>query len=218
MICPRRCYTAAYAATGGNHRHSTASERRFDGTAESSARASSAGHRLEHQHDGGNVRGAGLAGRGTRVNNAFADNSDDTGRAEAMTQLTAPMAAGRTLRVAILLKLHDPAALDKLITAQQDPASPSYRQWLTPASFASRFGPTQDEAHRVTAWLTARASRSFGLAGQSPDSSPSDRGECRLRLRCQIRHLRGWPSVRQSERSAASHVNCAANRLDRRPG
>src|SRR5579863_6806516 len=31
-------------------------------------------------------------------------------------------------------------ALDALLRDQQNPSSPSYRQWLTPAQFAERFG------------------------------------------------------------------------------
>jgi pseudomonalisin len=43
--------------------------------------------------------------------------------------------------------------LDALIEAQQDPSSPEYHRWLAPDTFAERFGISQDDIDRVTAWL-----------------------------------------------------------------
>jgi len=85
---------------------------------------------------------------------AFARNFDDTGRAEALSQLTSPIAANRTLKLAVMLKLHNRAVLDRLISEQQERSSPYYRQWLTPASFGSRFGPSRNELNLVKSWLT----------------------------------------------------------------
>ena len=45
------------------------------------------------------------------------------------------------------------AALDELVAAQQDPSSPLYHQWLTPAEFGARFGASDDQLARVTAWV-----------------------------------------------------------------
>src|SRR5271163_4217219 len=36
-------------------------------------------------------------------------------------------------------------ALDTLIQAQQDPGSPEYHRWLTPDTFAERFGVSRDD-------------------------------------------------------------------------
>ena len=47
------------------------------------------------------------------------------------------------------------AALDALVEAQQDPGSPQYQQWLTPAQFAAQFGVGGPELALVTAWLAA---------------------------------------------------------------
>ena len=44
-------------------------------------------------------------------------------------------------------------ALDKLLKDQQDPASPSYHKWLTPAQFGGRFGLSQNDVNKVVAWL-----------------------------------------------------------------
>ena len=60
------------------------------------------------------------------------------------------------------------AALDALVDAQQDPASPQYHQWLTPAAFGDRFGANQQDLARVTAWLTAH--------GFTIDEIPAGRG------------------------------------------
>ena len=44
-------------------------------------------------------------------------------------------------------------ALDALIVAQQDPASPQYQKWLTPEAFADQFGVSENDVDQVTAWL-----------------------------------------------------------------
>ena len=45
------------------------------------------------------------------------------------------------------------AALDALIKAQQDPGSPQYHEWLTPAEFGAQFGVDGPELALVTSWL-----------------------------------------------------------------
>ncbi len=47
------------------------------------------------------------------------------------------------------------AALDALVEAQQDPSSPQYQQWLTPAEFGAEFGASDTQLAQVTSWLTA---------------------------------------------------------------
>lgn len=44
-------------------------------------------------------------------------------------------------------------ALDQLIAAQQDPASPQYQKWLTADEFADQFGVSENDVDQVTAWL-----------------------------------------------------------------
>ena len=51
------------------------------------------------------------------------------------------------------------AALDKLLDEQQDPTSPNYHQWLTPAQFGDRFGLSPADFAKVSAWLTSRGLR-----------------------------------------------------------
>lgn len=45
------------------------------------------------------------------------------------------------------------ADLKQLLSAQLDPASPTYHHWLTPEKFAKRFGMTDDRLAALTAWL-----------------------------------------------------------------
>jgi len=47
------------------------------------------------------------------------------------------------------------AALDDLVNAQQDPHSPIYHHWLTPAQFGARFGSSDAALAQVTTWLAS---------------------------------------------------------------
>ena len=53
-------------------------------------------------------------------------------------------------------------ALDKLVAAQQDPASPYYHLWLTPSQYADQFGLSQNDIKGITGWLKA-----YGFVVQS---------------------------------------------------
>ncbi|MDB5362707.1 MAG: peptidase [Rhodospirillales bacterium] len=55
----------------------------------------------------------------------------------------------------LFLPLRDISGLDALLAAQQLQGSPEYQQWLTPAQFHDRFGPTGARVARVTAGLAA---------------------------------------------------------------
>jgi hypothetical protein len=45
------------------------------------------------------------------------------------------------------------ANLKALLAAQQEPSSPSYHQWLTPAQFGQQFGMSAADLAQVSAWL-----------------------------------------------------------------
>lgn len=47
-------------------------------------------------------------------------------------------------------------ALQQLLRDQQDPHSPQYHQWLTPAQFGERFGPSDSDLAKITGWLKAQ--------------------------------------------------------------
>jgi subtilase family serine protease len=48
------------------------------------------------------------------------------------------------------------SALNKLLAAQQNPASKSYHQWLTPEQFADQFGLSRNDISRITTWLKSQ--------------------------------------------------------------
>src|SRR5208282_6220155 len=56
------------------------------------------------------------------------------------------------------------AALNKLLSEQQDQKSPNYRHWLTPKEFTQRFGPLQSDLDTVSNWL---ASEGFEVRSSS---------------------------------------------------
>lgn len=69
-------------------------------------------------------------------------------------------------------------ALEKLLLDQQDPASPDYHRWLTPEQFAGRFGASQADIDKITAWLTehnlrvtsvSRARNAISFSGTAGD-------------------------------------------------
>ena len=68
---------------------------------------------------------------------------------------TGPAAAGRTMTVGVLLAHPDPRGEDRLLKALYDPASPAYHQFLTPAQYDARFGPSATDTAAVRRWLTA---------------------------------------------------------------
>jgi uncharacterized membrane protein len=58
-------------------------------------------------------------------------------------------------RMVLLLSVrpYAQAALQQLLADQQDPKSPGYHQWLTPAEFGLRFGPTDQDIADAGNWL-----------------------------------------------------------------
>jgi subtilase family serine protease len=56
-------------------------------------------------------------------------------------------------RTIVALRGRDDAGLDALVAAQQDPASPDYRRWVTGSEFGRRFGAAPRDLKRVERWL-----------------------------------------------------------------
>jgi len=81
----------------------------------------------------------------------------DVGRAAGTLAMT---------ELAMLLK-RSPAqelALSHLLSAQQDPKSPSYHRWLTPEQFGQEFGATQVDILTLSSWLRMHGFTVGGLA------------------------------------------------------
>jgi uncharacterized repeat protein (TIGR01451 family) len=58
-------------------------------------------------------------------------------------------------RITLLLKpsAAQQAALEQLLTEQQDPSSPHYHAWLTPEEYADRFGASSNDVAEIASWL-----------------------------------------------------------------
>ncbi len=70
----------------------------------------------------------------------------------------------RMLTMTVTLKLRDQQALNRLLSEQQNPASPNYHRWLTPQEFSARFGPDPAQFKAVQDWLKAQG---FEIASSS---------------------------------------------------
>ncbi len=83
------------------------------------------------------------------------------------------------LQMMAVLALRNTQELEQLKGELQQPGSPNYHQWLSGDEFAQQFGPTADQMHAVTDWLSAcgftitkadlatRTVRFSGTAGQA---------------------------------------------------
>ena len=65
------------------------------------------------------------------------------------------LSASRHLHLAISLPLRNQQALTDLLRQLQNPASPNYHKYLTPAQFAERFGPTEKDYEAVADFAKA---------------------------------------------------------------
>jgi subtilase family serine protease len=74
--------------------------------------------------------------------------------------------AAQTMQLDVVLPLRDQAGLDAFLAQLQDPYSPGYRQYLTPAEFTARFGPTQKDYDAVVEYVQ---SHGFTVVGGSRD-------------------------------------------------
>ncbi len=70
-------------------------------------------------------------------------------------QATGRLPATTNLNLAIGLPLRNQAALDSLLQQLYDPASPNYRQFLTPDEFTAQFGPTEQDYQKVVDFAQA---------------------------------------------------------------
>ena len=57
-----------------------------------------------------------------------------------------------TMRIILALPLRDKAGAESFARGVQDPASPDYRKFLTPAEFGARFGASADDDAALRQW------------------------------------------------------------------
>ena len=60
----------------------------------------------------------------------------------------------QTMNLDVVLPVRDQAGLEAFVAAVSNPASPSFRQYLTPAQFTAKFGPTQSDYDTVVRYLS----------------------------------------------------------------
>jgi kumamolisin len=71
------------------------------------------------------------------------------------TQPVGHLPATQIMQLDIVLPLSDQAGLDKFLSELYDPASPSYRHFLTVAEFTAKFGPSQADYNAVVDFAKA---------------------------------------------------------------
>src|SRR5260370_3745809 len=89
---------------------------------------------------------------GTAQSNALLDGNHPI---EA-SSLPSHAAADFPLKIRVSFALRNRPALSRLLSELQNPASPNYHKWLTPAEFDVRFGRTTAEVQAVSQWLTSQ--------------------------------------------------------------
>jgi subtilase family serine protease len=63
--------------------------------------------------------------------------------------------ANQVMQLDVVLPIRDQASLDKFLNEVYDPASPTFRHFLTVPEFTARFGPTQEDYDAVVRYLKA---------------------------------------------------------------
>ncbi|WP_051386425.1 trypsin-like serine protease [Actinokineospora inagensis] len=75
------------------------------------------------------------------------------------------VAGNRQIDVAIALRPHDEAGLNRFVAAVNDPASPAYRHFLTSAEYNDQFAPRQSDVDSVRNFLQANGLAVKGVSG-----------------------------------------------------
>ncbi|GAA4858339.1 protease pro-enzyme activation domain-containing protein [Kitasatospora terrestris] len=76
--------------------------------------------------------------------------------AVARSQKKGDLPTDRQIGVAVSLKLRDTAELDRFLQAVATPGTAEYGHYLTPEQFGARFGATQGDVDRVSAFLASQ--------------------------------------------------------------
>jgi subtilase family serine protease len=76
------------------------------------------------------------------------------------------LAPFQMMSIDVVLPVRDRTALDTFVKDVADPASPSFRHYLTPAQFTEKFGPTQGDYDTVVKYLVKNG---FTVTGGSRD-------------------------------------------------
>lgn len=77
------------------------------------------------------------------------------GLAESLPPDAALASLSKPVDFRVVFPLRNKAELERLLEAQQTKGAPEYQKWLTPAQFATKFGPTPQSIAKVQAALSA---------------------------------------------------------------
>jgi subtilase family serine protease len=86
--------------------------------------------------------------------------------AVADSKAVGPVAPETRMSLAVSLPLRNQEELENLLKQIVDPASPNFRQYLSAAQFAERFGPSEDDYQALAAFLQANG---FSVTGTHPN-------------------------------------------------
>ncbi|WP_410669783.1 protease pro-enzyme activation domain-containing protein [Amycolatopsis sp. cmx-4-68] len=78
---------------------------------------------------------------------------------------TGDVAADRPITAALSLKLHNQQALERFLADVQNPASPQYHHFLTPAQFNAEFGPSQADVSKAVSFLEKSGATGIEVSG-----------------------------------------------------
>jgi subtilase family serine protease len=78
---------------------------------------------------------------------------------------TGDVSADRPITAALSLKLHNQQALEKFLADVQNPASPQYHHFLTPAQFNAEFGPSQADVDKAVSFLGKSGATGIEVSG-----------------------------------------------------
>lgn len=84
--------------------------------------------------------------------------------ANGQARLTGPLPADRSMKLVLVLPLRNQAGLDQLLKDIYDPASPSYRKFLTVEEFTEQFGPAQQDYDTLRQWAEKNGFTVVGTA------------------------------------------------------
>ena len=83
------------------------------------------------------------------------------------------------------------SALEQLLADQQDPASPNYHNWLTPETYAERFGASAADMEKIADWLRSEGfTVRYTARGRDFISFSGTAGQVRSALRAEIHRYR----------------------------
>jgi xanthomonalisin len=90
-----------------------------------------------------------------------------SGNPSLSSTLVTPLESSQQLHVAVSLKLRNADQLDQLLQQLNQPGSPNFHKYLTPAQFKAKFSPTDAQVQAVVAHLQQNGFSNIEVAGNN---------------------------------------------------